>query len=81
MVCVCLPNKKKPCLFIWKLIERFLHYKNGPIAAHSIGCLKPPIGSGNVWIYTSAFTSWYSSISISKYVMGDRSIIIEEWQM
>ena len=40
--------KIKPHLFIGKSIERFLHYENGPIAALSIDCLKPPIGSGNI---------------------------------
>ena len=40
--------KNKPCLFIEKLIKRFLHDENGLIATPSIGCLKPPIGSGNI---------------------------------
>ena len=40
--------KNKQCLFIGKSIERFLHDENGPIAALSIDCLKPPIGSGNI---------------------------------
>ena len=40
--------KNKPCLFIGKSIKRFLHDENGLIAASSIGCLKPPAGSGNI---------------------------------
>ena len=40
--------KNKLHLFIEKLIERFLHDENGPTAALSIDCLKPPIGSGNI---------------------------------
>ena len=40
--------KNKPHLFIGKLIKRFLHDENGLITAPSIGCWKPPIGSGNI---------------------------------
>ena len=40
--------KNEPCFFIGKSIERFLHGEDGPIAALSIDCLKPPIGSGNI---------------------------------
>ena len=40
--------KNKPCLFIGKSIEGFLHDENGPIAALSIDCWKHPIGSANI---------------------------------
>ena len=30
------------------MIERFLHDENGPVGGHSIDCVKPPIGSGNI---------------------------------
>ena len=40
--------KNKLQLFIVKSIERFLHYENVQLAALSIDCLKPPVGSGNI---------------------------------
>ena len=40
--------KNKLRLLIEKLIKRFQHDENGPIAALNIDCLKAPIGSGNI---------------------------------
>ena len=74
--------KNKQCLFIGKSIERFLHDENGPIAALSIDCLKPPIGSGNILESIPSHLPHDIGVSISRYILwANRGITNEEWQM